>query len=145
MLIAVWPRADANVRLLLGTSSVDNFGDYAVSDQWCILTTRMGRDISEPTDADLERALTDVFATHDSEHPNAWLRLGSDEGPMFVLDAYESRRILFEQWADADFDNSLAPKIVLTEIQPEVALELWRALRRGDVETVRRAASQQDE
>ena len=117
----------------------------AVSDQWCILTTRMGRDIRQPTDADLERALTEVFCAHDPEHPNAWLRLGRDEGPMFVLDVYDSRKIVFEQWADPDFDSSLAPQIALTEVHPEVALELWRSLRRGDVDAVRGAASEQND
>jgi hypothetical protein len=132
-------------RLLSGTSFVNDFGDRAVSNQWCILTTRMGRDIREPTDADLERALTDVFSGHDPEHPNAWLRLGRDEGPMFVLEVYESRTVLFEQWVDADFDSSLAPKVALTEVHLEVALELWRSLRRGDVDAVRGATSERNE
>ena len=116
-----------------------------MSDQWCILTTRMGRDIREPTDAELEQALKDVFSVHDPEHPNTWLRQGRDAGPMFVLDVYQSRRILFEQWADGDFESSLAPQVALSDVLPEVALELWRSLRRGDIDAVRRATSEHDE
>ncbi len=113
-----------------------------MSDQWCILTTRMGADIDDPTETDLRHALEDVFSAHDDEHPNAWLRLGSDDGPMFVLDVYGSRRIEFEQWADADFDVALAPKNTLGDVRLEVAIQLWQALRRGDVEAVRGAAWQ---
>lgn len=110
--------------------------------QWCILTTRMGADVREPTDAQLRAALEDVFASDDEEHPNAWLRLGSDDGPMFVLDVYGTKQIVFEQWADTDFDNESAPPMSLRHVQLEVAMTLWRTLRDRDVDAVRlRAAS----
>jgi len=109
----------------------------ALPNPWCILTTRMGADIREPTDAQLRAALEDVFASDDDEHPNACLRLGSDGGPMFVLDVYGAQRILFEQWADADFDDELAPPTVLKDVQLDVAMTLWRALRDRDIAAVR--------
>lgn len=82
-------------------------GDDGMSNQWCVLTTRMGADIREPTDAHLHAALEDVFASDDAEHPNSCLRIGSDEGPMFVLDVYSAGRIVFKQWADVDFNEEL--------------------------------------
>jgi hypothetical protein len=108
-----------------------------VSNQWCILTTRMGAHVREPTDAQLRAALEDVFASHDDEHPNAALRLGSDDGPMFVVDVYGAQRVVFEQWADADFEDELAPPAILSDVKLEAAMELWRALRNRDVSAVK--------
>lgn len=109
--------------------------------QWCILTTRMGADVREPTDAQLRATLEDVFASDDDEHPNAWLRLGSDDGPMFVLDVYGSKQIVFEQWADTEFDNQLVSPTTLSDVQLEVAMGLWRALRNRDIDAVRHRTS----
>jgi hypothetical protein len=103
----------------------------------------MGADKREPTDDELLAVLKDVFTSNDDEHPNAWLRVGSDDGPMFVVDVYSSRRIVFEQWADADFDNQLAPEIILSDVQLELAMGLWRSLRNRDIEAVRLQASTQ--
>jgi len=68
--------------------------------RFCVLTTRFGRDIPDPTSDDLQMALNEVFSLDDDEHPNSWLRYGSDSGQMFVLDVYQSSRIIFTQWAD---------------------------------------------
>jgi hypothetical protein len=112
-----------------------------MANQWCVLTTRMGADVREPTYADLRAALEDVFTSVDDEHPNTSLRLGADTGPMFVLSVYSSKRVVFEQWADADFDVELAPPIILTDVRQEVSVMLWQALRNGDIDAVRRHAS----
>jgi len=108
-----------------------------MTDRWCILTTRMGTDVREPTDAELKDALAEVFSTVDVEHPNAWLRIGLSDGTMFVLDVYRGGTIIFNQWADSDFEEELAPPSKLAEVPVEDALRLWRSLLRGDVGAVR--------
>ena len=107
------------------------------SDSWCILTTRLGKDVREPTDADLKDALVEVLSTADVEHPNAWLSLGLGDGTMYVLDVCGAGTIMFNQWADADFEEELAPPTKLADVSIEDAQRLWRSLLRRDVEAVR--------
>lgn len=97
----------------------------------------MGADVREPTDAQLRAALEDVFEADDDEHPNSSLRLGSDDGPMFVVDVYGAKRIVFEQWADADFEDELGPSVTLSGVKLEAALALWRAMRNRDVDAIK--------
>ena len=112
-----------------------------MADPWCILTTRMGADIREPTDAQLRAALQDVYASDDDEHPDAWVRLGEDDGPLFVVAVHSSRRVEFTQWADADYENELAPQVTSRDVPSDVVLAPWRALRDRDVDAVQRHLS----
>lgn len=109
---------------------------------WCTLSTRWGEDIPEPEYIDLREALDDVWSVVDKEHPNTWLRLGVEDGPMYVLDVYGSSRIVFEQWVDADYGERLAPASVLVGVALDDALKLWDAMHRGDLESVKREAWQ---
>lgn len=107
---------------------------------FCILTTRYGRDIPDPTSDDLQMALNEVFSLEDDEHPNSWLRYGSDSGQMFILDVYQSGRIIFTQWADTDYEAELAAPEQLEHISHQSVLTLWQALQRGDMDCIRAEA-----
>ena len=111
-----------------------------MADGWWVLTRRWGGDMRSPTDAQLQSALDELFSSKDPEHPNTWLRFGRDEGPLFVLDVYEDGSIHFEEWADAECEQEIAPTRRLAGASLPVALGLWQALRRGDVSAVRAAA-----
>ncbi|MDH4611358.1 hypothetical protein [Pseudomonas sp. BN102] len=98
----------------------------------------MGEDIPSPTDEQLQATLKDVFSSSDGEHPNAWLCLGQDAGPMFILDIYSSGLVVFGQWADPDYEEELAPESRLNGVSFEVASMLWQALRSGDLATIQK-------
>lgn len=104
---------------------------------WWILTTRWGVDIVSPTTAQLQGALEEVFSAKDPEHPNSWLRFGRDNGPMFVLDVYEGGTVVFEEWADTEFELELASPRQLTGATQAIALRLWQLLRQGDLPAIR--------
>ena len=87
-----------------------------MEDGWWVLTTRWSVDIASPSTAHLQGALEEVFAAKDPEHPNSWLRFGRDNGPMFVLDVNESGTVVFEEWADTEFELELAPPRQLTDV-----------------------------
>ena len=106
---------------------------------WTTLWTRYGDGIESPADADLAAALDEVLdpAVNDEEHPNAWLEHGAEDGRTFVLDVYADGRVVFNQWATADYDARLAPEAHLTGVTRTEALVLWQRLNAGDVEGVR--------
>ena len=76
------------------------------------------------------------FLFDDDEHPNAWLRYGSDGGQMFVLDVYQGGRIIFTHWADTDYEAELAPPGQLEHTSRQSVLRLWQALQRGDMKSI---------
>lgn len=103
---------------------------------WCILTTRFGADIRSPSEDDLHKALKEVFTLSDGEHPNASLRLIDENDRMYLLGVYEGGLVIFEQWADSDFEEELAPQRRRVDASLEDVLPLWRALRVADLSTV---------
>ena len=105
---------------------------------WTTLWTRYGDCIASPAAADLTAALDEVLdPAVDEEHPNAWLEHGAEDGATFVLDVYAGGRVVFNQWASADYDERLAPDAHLTGVDRAEALALWQRLSAGDVEGVR--------
>lgn len=110
-----------------------------MQDGWWVLTTRWGVDIVSPTTAELQGALEELFSAKDPEHPNSWLRFGRDDGPMFVVDVYEGGTVVFEEWADTEFEFELASPRQLTGATRATALRLWELLRQGDLPAVRAA------
>ncbi len=110
-----------------------------MTNSFCILTTRFGRDKVDPISVDLESAIDEVFSLQDDEHPNTWLRFGSDKGEMFTLDVYHGCRIVFEQWADTEYETELAPPGQLVLSRQEVQV-LWQSLQAGDIDGIRSQA-----
>jgi hypothetical protein len=107
---------------------------------WVILTTRYGSDKSMPSEADLARAVDELFVENvesmrepdDAEHPNAWLRYGFDDGPVYVIDARGNGTVTFEKWGDQDDDELLSSYRVYGVDKPRL-LSLWKWLASGQV------------
>jgi hypothetical protein len=82
---------------------------------WVILSVRYGGDIRNPSPQQLQQALGELFEENIPgmteadymDHPSAWLRYGFDEGPMYVLDVYRDRSVIFAKYADQDDSDSL--------------------------------------
>lgn len=117
----------------------------AAQQSWLILTRRFGGDLREPTADDLRLALAEVYhETHPelteadyAEHPNASLRLGFEDGPMYVLDVYRGGRVHFAQWADTDFDEELEPEAVKRDASESEAFQLWELLARREIDQIK--------
>jgi len=112
---------------------------------WIVLTSRYGEDTREPTVDQLHRALSEVYHEIDSsmtdgdyaEHPNAWLRYGFDEGPMYVLNVYRSATVYFSQWADPDYEIELEPEVERVKVSESEARQLWELLAAGKIDEVK--------
>lgn len=112
---------------------------------WVILTSRYGGDIREPTVDELRRALADVYQEDDpsmtegdyAEHPNAWLRYGFDDGPMYVLNVYRSGTVYFSQWADPDYENELEPELERINVSEREAQRLLELLAAGKTDEIK--------
>jgi hypothetical protein len=111
---------------------------------WLILNTRYGNEIFNPTEGDITAALKEVYfenhpslTEHDyAEHPNAFLRLGYDDGPMYALDVYRKGAVLFGQWADADYEREIEPEKWLEGVTFEKALSFWLMLAQNRPDSV---------
>lgn len=112
---------------------------------WIILTRRYGGDIRNPTAAQLAEAIAELY--HESlpgmtegdyaEHGAASLRYGYDEGPMFVLEASRLHELMFEEWADQDYEQELAPSRTIHAVPEAQALQLWTWLAQGEIASIR--------
>jgi hypothetical protein len=115
---------------------------------WTILSSRYGGDIRDPTGDQLRHALAELYhENHPSmteadyaEHPNAWLRYGFDDGPMYVLNVYRSRTVYFAQWSDPDYENELEPEAERINVSESEALHLWELLAVGKIDEVKASA-----
>ena len=111
---------------------------------WTILSTRYGGDIRQPSNEQLAQAIDEVVteAIHGmteqdyAEHPNAWLRYGFDEGPVYVIDAYRGGTVICSQFADQD-DVDPVSEHALKDVPREQLLSLWNRLADGDVTSIR--------
>lgn len=108
------------------------------ADAWIILTTLYGEDIDNPSPQQLRLALGELFDETISglseedydEHPNAWLRYGFDEGPMYVLDVYRRGGVIFSKYAD-QADSDALWEYRMDDVSQEKALVLWQHLIEG--------------
>lgn len=120
-------------------------GDSAMT-TWCIATGRYGADTRSPTDGDLVRLVREVFdeslpgMTEEdyAEHGSMHMRLGSDDGPMYVLTIARRGKLTLEQWSGQDYENALAPAACIDADEPR-SLQLARAMAGGDLPEVKRA------
>jgi hypothetical protein len=120
-------------------------GRKPVNHPWVILTKRHDGDVRSPTDKQLADALLEIYtdnghghrdADHE-EHGSAMLSVGSDDGPMYILEILCGGTVNFEEWADQDCEMELAPPKQMTSVPKELALELWVNLAHGKVARVR--------
>ncbi|SFQ53452.1 hypothetical protein SAMN05216567_118157 [Variovorax sp. OK605] len=116
-----------------------------MSESFLILNRRFGGDIRDPSDRDLEDALRQVFIEDHpqlteadyEEHRGAFLRFGSDEGPMFVVYVYRRGDVVLEQWADADYEDELVAALHLHRVTFDDALRLWKLARDKNISGLR--------
>ena len=117
----------------------------SVPASWFILTSRYGGDTRDPTAEQLRRALADVYHENDpsmteadyAEHPNAWLRYGFDDGPMYVLNVYRGGNVYFAQWADPDYERELESESVRINASESEARQLWELLAAGRIDEIK--------
>jgi hypothetical protein len=116
---------------------------------WAILTFRYGRDVRNPTPYDIAEAVAElsnesISGMHEgdyTEHPNAWLRLGSDDGPVYLVDAYRNGQVILSKYADQD-DIDAASEVRLADVPKEKLLAMWTCLARNDLAGFRAACSE---
>ena len=106
---------------------------------WVILTRRYGDDVCNPTAGQLADAVSELYheTTPDAEHGSVFLRYGSDDGPMFVLDVDRLHQVVFEEWADQDFEVELAPSRKIRDVSEIQACQLLGLLADGQIDLVR--------
>lgn len=112
---------------------------------WTILTTRYGEDCTSPSAENRLAAIAELYHENlpdmnDSdykEHPSAWLRIGYDNGPMYVIHINRHGEATFEEWADQDFDKELAPPRRMAGISEQLPFQLWAWLAEGNLESIR--------
>ena len=102
---------------------------------WVVLTTLDGRDTPAPTDAQLAAALAEVYAAP-ARDASAALRVGYDDGLMYVAEVGTGGELRFEEWSDRDCEMALAPPRRM-RAGPEQALQLWRWLAQRQVSRIR--------
>lgn len=116
-----------------------------MSQPWVILTRRYGGDARGPTVAQLVEAIVELYhetlpgmtESDYAEHGAASLRYGHDDGPMYVLEISRLRTVTFEEWADQDYEQEMAPPGRLREVPQDEALRLWSWLAEGEIDRVR--------
>ena len=111
---------------------------------WLILTRRYGADVRDPSDTDLAAAVDELFVENlpgmtegDYAEHGASLRYGFDDGPMYVIAVGRSGTVVFEEWADQDYEEELVPPRTAQGCSQTDALHRWTLLARGDVDGLR--------
>ena len=115
-----------------------------MTNSWLILTKRYGGDLCSPSVDDLSDAVRELFresvpgmTENDyEEHGSACLRLGWDEGPMYVLDISRNGTARLEQWADQDYEQELSPAESIA-VSEDRALALWSMLASNQIDQLR--------
>ena len=110
------------------------------------LTSRFGAGTTDPSSGDLKQALRELYVEdHPSlvegdyeEHPNAWLEYGYENGDkwtVYTVDVYRGGTVIFSRFDDQD---DLDPEFEkrMTGVSQERALELWKALASGDIDSL---------
>jgi hypothetical protein len=110
-----------------------------------ILARRYGSDTRSPTVVQLAEAVAELY--HETlpgmtegdyaEHGAATLRYGYDDGPMYVLEVSRLREVTLEEWADQDYEQTLAPPRRMRDVSEDQALRLWSWLAQGQIDRVR--------
>jgi hypothetical protein len=109
-----------------------------------VLLHRYGEETRSPTLAQLAQAVAELYhealpgmrAGDYAEHGAASLRYGYDGGPMYVLEITRLQEVIFEEWADQDYERELVPPRKMRVVPEEMALQLWTWLTEGAVDRV---------
>src|SRR5262245_565961 len=116
-----------------------------MGEPWVILEKRYGDDVRNPTFLELKAAVAELY--HENlpgmtpedyvEHGAGCLRYGFDDGPMFTIDIARNGDVIFEEWADQDYETPLCPAREMYDVPESLALDLWRWLSEGQIDKVR--------
>jgi len=113
---------------------------------WAILTKRYGEDIRQPSDAQLSKAIDELYIENlpgmterdYQEHSEAFLRLGFDEGPMYVTTATRNgRKVILEEWKDTDYEEEQCPPKTMQNISKDQVFNLFKFLAQGNIDLIR--------
>jgi hypothetical protein len=115
-----------------------------MSQSWSYLCFRYGEEVGSPSEAQLKKAAYELF--HDNidgmtesdyvEHGSAHLRLGYDNGPMYVLTIDRTGHATFEVWEDQDYEVEACAPRELKKVSENQAIQLWTNLLSGQIEKV---------
>jgi len=110
---------------------------------WLILTTRYGKDIENPSKEDLTHAIMEELGNEDkaamieenyAEHSNAWLRCGTDAGPIYMLSVDRDGTTSLSEFVNQDADDPIEE--LTRKISLEKALALCIFLAEGSPDKV---------
>jgi hypothetical protein len=112
---------------------------------WTYLLFRYGDEVSSPTSEQIQKVAHELFNENIpgmtegdyNEHGAASLRYGFDEGPKYVLEITRSGIARWEEWADQDYNEVLAPMREASSFTEKRAIDLWKALANGDIDFIR--------
>lgn len=116
-----------------------------MNEPWLYLQKRYGESVASPDDADFADAANELFdeslpgmtEADYSEHGAAHLRLGYDDGPMYVIEVTRLGEAILEEWADQDYENEICPPRSL-RVTAQKALTLWKMLKENRIEDLRK-------
>ena len=116
-----------------------------MKNSWLFLLCRYGNEIKAPTSDQIDVAANELFHENISgmsegdysEHGSLSLRYGFDDGPMYVLEITRGGLARWEEWADQDYNDELAPMREISRVTEVRAIELLNALANGNFEFVR--------
>jgi hypothetical protein len=126
-------------------------------EEWCRVKSRFQqmRISSPPSDEEIAAVIDEVMDEAAllrryphlgqgglDEHPNAYIEVGRDDGPLYYLDLYAGGALHFTKYADLDLEEEEFCRIREGVSAPE-AERLWRLLRDGRLPEVH-AAFEQD-
>jgi hypothetical protein len=116
-----------------------------MSDPWCYLLRRYGKETGVPTRDEISSAVKELYEENlpgmtegdYEEHGASSLRYGYDQGPMYVLEITRHGTARWEEWADQDYETELCPIREVKALPQEKAVQLWEHLAAGEIEAVR--------
>jgi hypothetical protein len=116
-----------------------------MSNPWCYLLRRYGKETGVPTRDEISSAVKELYEENlpgmtegdYEEHGASSLRYGYDQGPMYVLEITRHGTARWEEWADQDYETELCPIREVKALPHEKAVQLWEHLAAGEIEAVR--------
>jgi hypothetical protein len=114
---------------------------------WSYLCLRYGEEVAAPSEAQLTKAAQELFHENSDgmtesdylEHGSSHLRVGYDNGPMYVLTIDRTGRATLEVWADQDYEVEACAPRELEKVGMNQAIQLWTDLASSEIEKVEAA------
>lgn len=115
-----------------------------MSQPWSYLCFRYGEEVGSPSEDQLKKAAYELFHENINgmtegdyaEHGSAHLRLGYDDGPMYVLTIDRTGRATLEVWEDQDYEVEACAPREMKKVSENQAVQLWADLASGRTDKV---------